>query len=250
MIYKKFQDLELSALGLGCMRLPTVDGQEAVIDETKTAEMVEYARKHGINYFDTAWFYHGGNSETVMGKVLSQYPRESFYLASKFPGLDPEKGRKDPAEIFEKQLEKCQTEYFDFYLFHNVADRNIDMFTDETLGIHKYLVEQKKLGRIRHLGFSTHGSLATIHRFLDTYGANLEFCQIQLNWLDWKLQKAKEKVELIQSYGLPVWVMEPVRGGRLVNLPEGDLAKLEALCPGVRHRSGHSGSCRALMPLQ
>ena len=118
MIYKKFQDLELSALGLGCMRLPTVDGQEAVIDETKTAEMVEYARNHGINYFDTAWFYHGGNSETVMGKVLSQYPRESFYLASKFPGLDPEKGRKDPAEIFEKQLEKCQTEYFDFYLVH------------------------------------------------------------------------------------------------------------------------------------
>ena len=233
MIYKKFQDLELSALGMGCMRLPTVDGQETVIDEAKTAQMVEYARSQGINYFDTAWFYHGGNSEIVMGKILSQYPRDSYYLATKFPGLDPEKGRNSPAQIFETQLEKCRTEYFDFYLFHNVADRNIDMFTDEVLGIHKYLMEQKRNGRIRHLGFSTHGSLSTIRRFLDTYGKDLEFCQIQLNWLDWKLQKAEEKVKLIQSYGIPVWVMEPVRGGRLVNLPEGDIAKLEALRPGV-----------------
>ena len=233
MIYKKFQDLELSALGLGCMRLPTVDGQEAVIDEAKTAEMVEYARNQGINYFDTAWFYHGGNSEIVMGKVLSKYPRESYYLASKFPMIEQAENRRPPAEIFEKQLEKCQTEYFDFYLFHNVADRNVDMFTNEEYGVHRYLMEQKKAGRIRHLGFSTHGSLSTIRRFLDTYGPDLEFCQIQLNWLDWKLQKAKEKVELIQSYGLPVWVMEPVRGGRLVKLPEGDIAKLDALRPGV-----------------
>lgn len=233
MIYKKFQDLELSALGLGCMRLPIVDGQETVIDEGKTAEMVEYARNQGINYFDTAWFYHGGNSETVMGKILSKYPRDSYYLATKFPGLDPEKGRTSVSEIFEKQLEKCRTEYFDFYLFHNVADRNVDMFTDESLGIHKYLMEQKRNGRIRHLGFSTHGSLSTIRRFLDMYGADLEFCQIQLNWLDWKLQNAKAKVELIREYGLPVWVMEPVRGGRLVNLPEEDLAKLDALRPGV-----------------
>ncbi len=232
MIYKDFAGLKLSALGLGCMRLPVLEGQEDQIDVQQTEKLVELAFQNGINYFDTAWFYHGGNSETVMGQVLSSYPRDSYYLATKFPGIRPD-GPQDPAIIFEKQLEKCQTEYFDFYLFHNIADRNIDMFTDETIGIHRYLMEQKRLGRIRHLGFSTHGSLSCIKRFLDTYGKDLEFCQIQLNWLDWKLQNAKAKVELIRSYGLPVWVMEPVRGGRLVNLPQEDLEKLEALRPGV-----------------
>ena len=233
MIYHSFADLKLSALGLGCMRLPTVDGHDSVIDEEKTAEMVQLALDSGINYFDTAWMYHGGNSETVMGRVLGKHLRESFFLATKFPGFKADEV-KDPALIFEMQLEKCQVDYFDFYLFHNVCERNIDLFTDEEVGIHRYLMEQKRLGRIRHLGFSTHGSLATIKRFLDTYRADLEFCQIQLNWLDWKQQNAKAKVELLRSYGIPVWVMEPVRGGRLVNLPEEDLAKLNALRPGVK----------------
>lgn len=232
MIYKSFADLKLSALGLGCMRLPVVDGEDSVIDEAKTAEMVELARQNGINYFDTAWMYHGGNSETVMGKVLSKYPRDSYYLATKFPGFKPDEV-KDPALIFEKQLEKCRTDYFDFYLFHNVSERSIELFTNEEYGIHKYLMEQKRSGRIRHLGFSTHGSLATIRRFLDTYGDDLEFCQIQLNWLDWKQQNAKAKVELLNKYNIPIWVMEPVRGGRLVNLPDEDMAKLNALRPGV-----------------
>lgn len=232
MIYKNFGELKLSALGLGCMRLPTVDGQDSVIDEAKAAEMVQLALDSGINYFDTAWMYHGGNSETVMGRILRKHPRESYYLATKFPGFKADEV-KDPALIFEKQLEKCQTEYFDFYLFHNVCERNIDLFTDENIGIHQYLMEQKRLGRIRHLGFSTHGSLTTIKRFLDTYGDTLEFCQIQLNWLDWKQQNAKAKVELLNSREIPVWVMEPVRGGRLVNLPEEDLAVLNDLRPGV-----------------
>lgn len=232
MIYKNFKDLKLSALGMGCMRLPTVEGQDNVIDEEKTAEMVAYAMEQGINYYDTAWGYHGGNSEIVMGKVLSKYPRESFYLATKFPGFSKE-NLSNPAAIFEKQLEKCQTEYFDFYLFHSVTETNIDGYTDDQYGIFNYLMEQKKAGRIRHLGFSTHGSIATIRRFLDTYGKDLEFCQIQLNWLDWKLQNAKAKVELLNDYGIPVWVMEPVRGGRLANLPEEDTAKLNDLRPGV-----------------
>lgn len=232
MIYQNFQNLKLSALGMGCMRLPTVAGNDNEIDESKTAEMVAQAFSNGINYFDTAWFYHGGNSETVMGKVLKNYSRESFYLATKFPGIDPEHGRESVQQVFERQLEKCQAEYFDFYLYHNVADRNIDKFLEP--GIHDYLMEQKRLGRIRHLGFSTHGSLATIQRFLDAHGADLEFCQIQLNWLDWKLQNAKAKVELLNQYNIPVWVMEPIRGGRLVDLPEEDLAVLNQLRPGVK----------------
>ena len=232
MIYKNFQDLKLSALGLGCMRLPTVEGQDAVIDEAATAEMVRYAFDHGINYFDTAWMYHGGNSEIVMGKVLSQYPRDSYYLASKFPGFSPE-NLSDPAKIFERQLEKCQTTYFDFYLLHSVTDNNLGGYMDEQYGLVPYLLEQKKLGKIRHLGFSSHGSIASIRKLLDTYGKDLEFCQIQLNWLDWDYQNAKAKVELLNEYHVPIWVMEPVRGGRLVNLADGDAEKLNALRPGV-----------------
>lgn len=232
MIYHDFQGLKLSALGLGCMRLPTVDGQDTVIDEEATAQMVQYALNNGINYFDTAWFYHGGNSETVMGKVLHRHPRDSFYLASKFPGSSIENMRRIQ-EIFEKQLEKCQVEYFDFYLFHNVAEKNIDGYMDENLGVFRYLMEQKRQGRIHHLGFSTHGSIATMRRFLEAYGEDMEFCQIQLNYLDWNLQNAKTKVELIREWGLPIWVMEPVRGGRLAKLPDEDNAKLNALRPGV-----------------
>lgn len=232
MIHWNFHDLSLSALGMGCMRLPQLGDQDSPIDEKATAELVEYALNHGINYFDTAWGYHSGTSEIVMGKVLSQYPRDSFCLASKFPGFAPENLAHAP-EIFRKQLEKCQVDYFDFYLFHNVAEKNIDGFTDEALGVHKYLMEQKRLGRIRHLGFSTHGSLATIRRFLETYGEDLEFCQIQLNYLDWDLQNAKAKVDLIREWGIPVWVMEPVRGGRLAQLPQSDMDKLSALRPGV-----------------
>ena len=234
MIYHDFQDLKLSALGMGTMRLPTVSGDDTKIDEVQTAAMVEQAFTRGINYVDTAWFYHGGNSEIVMGKVLKNHPRESFYLATKFPGINPGMGCESVQQVFERQLEKCQVEYFDFYLYHNVTDRNVDMFLDPQNQIHEYLMEQKRLGRIRHLGFSTHGSLATIQCFLDAHGEDMEFCQIQLNWLDWKLQNAKAKVELLNRYNIPIWVMEPVRGGRLVNLPDEDMAALEALRPGVK----------------
>lgn len=231
MLYKEFHGLQLSALGMGCMRLPKFPDTK-IVDEETTAQMVEYALKQGINYFDTAWGYINGTSETVMGKLLSKYPRESFYLASKFPGYAPENLEKAP-EIFEKQLEKCQVDYFDFYLCHNITETCIDAYIEGKYGIFEYLLEQKKAGRIRHLGFSSHGSLATIRRFLDAYGKELEFCQIQLNYLDWNLQNAKAKVALCKEYGIPVWVMEPVRGGKLVNLDDAHVAKLDALRPGV-----------------
>ncbi len=125
MIYKDFQGKKLSALGMGAMRLPTKNGDEGVIDTEALKEMVAYAMEQGINYYDTAWGYHNGNSETVLGKALSGYPRESFFLAIKFPGYDLSKMPK-VQEIFEKQLEKCGVEYFDFYLFHNGFEMNID----------------------------------------------------------------------------------------------------------------------------
>ena len=169
MVYKEFQDLKLSALGMGAMRLPVVDGNDAEIDEVKTAEMVAYAMEQGINYYDTAWGYHGGYSELVMGRILKKYPREKFYLATKFPGYDLTNMDK-VEEIFERQLEKLGVDYFDFYLFHNVCEMNIDAYLDEKYHIYDYLMEQKKNGRIRHLGFSAHGSCEVMKRFLDAYG--------------------------------------------------------------------------------
>lgn len=229
MIYKKFQDLELSALGMGAMRLPVGKSYED-IDEAETEKMVAYAMEHGVNYYDTAWGYHDGQSEIVMGRILGKYPRDSYYLATKFPGYDLSNMDK-VEEIFEKQLEKCGTEYFDFYLFHNVCEMNIDAYLDPKYGIFDYLVKQKKNGRIRHLGFSAHGSYAVMKRFLDAYGENMEFGQIQLNWLDWSFQDAKAKVELLKEYHLPVWVMEPLRGGKLASLPEETAKELAAFRP-------------------
>ena len=231
MIYRTFQDLQLSSLGMGAMRLPTTDGNDAHIDVEKTKAMVAYAMEHGINYYDTAWGYHDGNSELVMGEVLKDYPRDSFYLATKFPGYDLANMPK-VKEIFEKQLEKLGVDYFDFYLFHNVCEMNIDAYLDdEKYGIYTYLMEQKANGRIKHLGFSAHGNIDTMKRFLEKYGKDMEFCQIQLNYLDYHFQEAQEKIELLKSYNIPVWVMEPLRGGRLSKLDEGSEKALKALRP-------------------
>lgn len=231
MQYKEFQDIKLSALGMGTMRLPVVDGNDGNIDEGAALAMVDYAMKQGINYYDTAWGYHNGQSEIVMGKALKRYPRESFYLATKFPGYDLSNMTK-VEEIFEKQLEKCQVDYFDFYLFHNVCEMNIEQYLDDkTYGIYSYLMEQKKKGRIRHLGFSAHGEYPVIKRFLDAYGKDMEFCQLQLNYLDWTFQNGREKVELLKEHGIPVWVMEPLRGGRLSSLFDSQTERLKAMRP-------------------
>ena len=232
MITKSFCGLKLSALGMGAMRLPVLEGDDARIDSAATQELVDYAMAHGVNYYDTAWGYHAGNSETALGKALAKYPRDSFYLADKFPGYDLANMPK-VQEIFERQLQKCGVDYFDFYLFHNLCEMNIDAYLDdEKYGIFSYLMEQKKNGRIRHLGFSVHGALPIMERFLDAYGKHMEFCQIQLNYVDWTFQNARAKVELLKEWNIPVWVMEPVRGGKLASLPTEDEARLRALRPG------------------
>ena len=230
MIYRDFQDVKLSALGMGAMRLPVVDGDDSKIDEAAAFAMVDEAMARGVNYYDTAWGYHNGNSELVMGKALARHPREKFYLATKFPGYDLSNMGK-VEEIFEKQLERCQVEYFDFYLFHNVCEMNIDAYLDPKYGTYDYLLAQKKNGRIRHLGFSAHGDYDVMKRFLEAYGKDMEFCQIQLNYLDWDFQDAKRKVELLDQWNIPVWVMEPLRGGKLASLAPEDEAKLKALRP-------------------
>ena len=230
MIYSKFQDKELSLLGFGTMRFPKLaDGS---IDEAQVTEMTRYAIDNGVNYFDTAWFYHSGASEVAIGKVLKDYPRETFYLADKFPGHLPILEEQGSAQaVFEEQLRRCGVEYFDFYLLHNVCERNVDVFTGDQWGIIDYLKEQKRIGRIRHLGFSSHAELPCLRQFLEEYGQDMEFCQIQLNYLDWTLQDAKTKYELLREYNIPVWVMEPVRGGKLAALEPDEETRLKGIEP-------------------
>ena len=245
MIYKPFRELDLSTLGMGNMRLPTVgDERRGPIDEEKARAIIEYAYEHGVNYFDTAYMYHGGESERFVGKVLNQYPRESWHLASKMPGhmMRFHDGRLElvgylsgleldsPADVFEEQLAKCGVDYFDFYLLHNLCETAYDFYTDEDLGVVEYLLAQKKAGRIRHLGFSAHARAETIDNFLNWKDC-FEFVQIQLNYLDWTLQDAKRKYEVIADHGIPVIVMEGVRGGRLASLNEEAEALLRTARP-------------------
>lgn len=228
MVYRDFKGLKLSSLGLGTMRLPKLESGK--IDRGQVAEMVEYALSNGINYFDTAYMYHDGESELAVGEALKKYPRESFYLADKFPGFSHDNMlRKE--EIFEDQLKKCQVEYFDFYLFHNVSERNVEDYMDDEIGIMEYLKAQKAAGRIRHIGCSAHAQFDTLKRFLDKYKDDIEFCQLQVNWFDWTYEEAEKRVNLLREYGIPLWVMEPLRGGKLVNLGKKYEDKLKALRP-------------------
>lgn len=230
MIYRDFQGLRLSLLGFGTMRLPTTAAGD--VDTAETEALLDYAMTHGVNYYDTAWPYMQNQSETVVGRCLKKYPRESFYLATKFPG-HMLTGDPDPAGIFEQQLEKCQVEYFDFYLLHNVYENDMDVYTDPKWGIIDYFVEQKRLGRIRHLGFSSHADVPCLTAFLECCGKDMEFCQLQLNYLDWSLQRGKEKYDLLAKYNIPVWVMEPVRGGKLAALDADSEQRLRAIRPGA-----------------
>ena len=230
MQYREFKDLKLSQLGFGAMRLPVIDGDDAKVDIPQTQRMVDYAMEHGINYYDTAWGYHGGYSESILGEALRKYPRDSYYFADKFPGYDLANMPK-VKEIFATQLERTGLEFFDFYLLHNVCELNIEQYLDPQYGIMEHLLAQKQAGRIKYLGFSTHGELPVLKRFLEAYGDEMEFCQLQLNYLDWEFQHGREKVELLKEYDIPVWVMEPLRGGKLAKLNEEQEQVLKALRP-------------------
>ena len=233
MIYNTFKDKKLSALGFGAMRLPLVPGGgPGDVDQDAVNEMVDYAIAHGVNYFDTAKPYHEGKSEIALGRALARYPRDTWYLADKFPGHQVIKGIDLPLEeTFNEELEACGVEYFDFYLLHNVNEHSMKYYMDKSKGCVDYFVKQRDAGKIHHLGFSCHSAASGLKEFLDEYGEHMEFCQIQLNYLDWTLQGAKDKVALLRERGIPVWVMEPVRGGRLAKLDEETESRMRALRP-------------------
>lgn len=214
---RKIKESSVSLLGMGCMRLPLIPNTET-IDYEHTRKMIEYAISSGINYFDTAFPYHGGQSETVVGDILSKYPRESFFLASKMPSWYL-KTLDDAKKIFAEQLEKCKVEYFDFYLCHamNLSYHNLY----KELGVYEFLSELKREGKIKNLGFSYHDAPQNIIPLADELP--WDFAQIQLNYLDYEMQDAKQQYEELTKRGISVVVMEPVRGGVLASVtPEAE----------------------------
>ena len=202
-------------LGFGLMRLPTYDTDEDVnIDQT--IEMVDYYVDNGMNYFDTAWFYHGGNSEEVFKEaVVKRYSRESFTIADKFPIWEVDKP-EDVERIFNIQLERCGVEYFDYYLLHALNGENNRKC--EEFGVYEFCLKMKEEGKIKSFGFSFHGTTEDIKHILATH-PEFEYVQLQLNYYDWEFDY-KEQYEVARSYGLPIIVMEPVRGGFLAKMPK------------------------------
>ncbi|MCL1828228.1 MAG: aldo/keto reductase [Oscillospiraceae bacterium] len=225
MKYKNCKNIgkNVSLLGMGCMRFPFKDGS---IDFEPAEEMIDYAYANGVNYFDTAYVYADGESERTAGRALEKYPRESFMLATKLPNRKAKSSRQI-SDTFEEQLERCRVDYFDFYLLHNVNERSFDDFSaDHVLAA---LDELKARGKIRQLGFSAHASAETIERF--TAVREWDFGQLQINYFDWDYQNAKAKYDVLTRRGIPVIVMEPVRGGRLSQLCPEAAALLKAYAP-------------------
>ncbi len=204
--------VQVSLLGMGCMRLPKVDPEKPDIDYVKAQEIIDYAYSHGVNYFDTAYVYHGGQSESFIGQALKKYPRESYFLATKMP-IWCVKKQEDVERIFNEQLQKCQVDYFDFYLFHAQDAGNFKKCQE--FGVYEFLSRMKAEGKIRRLGFSFHDTPEVLRHICDTY--DWDFAQIQLNYLDWEMQDARTQYQILADRGIPVVVMEPVRGGALAS---------------------------------
>jgi hypothetical protein len=219
---KKFKGIEdnPSLLGFGCMRFPKVHPDKPDIDEELALKMIDEAYQSGVNYFDTAYPYHAKLSEKFVGKALKRYPRQSFYLATKMPGWEI-KNVDDAKRIFNEQLENLQTDYFDYYLCHALSKKGFEIYKEP--GIMDFLYQMKKEGKIKHLGFSFHDTPEVLDEIIHTY--EWDFVQLQLNYLDWDFQDAKKQYEIVKDYGVPVIVMEPVRGGTLASLSE-DAAKI------------------------
>ena len=226
MRYHQFEDLQLSQLGMGAMRLPqTEPGFAKPIDEAKAMELVDFCITHGINYFDTAYIYHMGQSEVFLGKALKGYPRNSFYVADKFNV----QAEPDYKKQFARQLDRLQMDRIDFYLLHGVTDKLISDYLDH--GAPEYFREQKRLGKIRYFGFSFHGSPDALEQMLAR--GPWDFVQIQLNYYDWFHGTARALYEILREHDIPIMVMEPAHGGMLADLPEAGRNLLLTAKPGA-----------------
>jgi len=214
MQYREYKDgLKLSMLGMGNMRLPVqqdVDGKP--IDYTKAKAIIDAAMKAGINYYDTAYIYHGGESEVFTGRALAEYPRDSYYVATKF-NLD---ANPDFVAQFGEQLARLNMDHIDFYLLHGVMDHNLEKYFE--IGAVEYFDEMKAQGKIRYFGFSFHGTPDALRKMVAK--RRWDFVQTQLNYYDWLYGDAKELYRILDEAGIPIMVMEPVRGGLLAKMNE------------------------------
>lgn len=216
----------ISKLGFGLMRLPKLYENKDDIDYEKAEQLIDEAYKAGVNYFDTAYVYHDCDSENFAGKVLSKYPRESYCLATKLPAWVMNEKNKTADEIFSEQLEKCQTEYFDFYLFHSVKREMWDTYEK----CYDAIAKKKEEGKIKKLGFSYHGDLEFFKELVNMHP--WDFVQLQINYYDWESSNAKAFYEVLEEKGIPCIVMEPVRGGSLHTLNPEARAVFDALDGG------------------
>lgn len=216
-----------SLLGYGCMRFP-LDPETHKLDPVQAQALIDRAMAAGVTYYDTAWPYHEGDSEPFLGHALSRYSRESFCLATKLPCWAVD-SRERAAEIFQTQLERLQTEYVDFYLLHSLSRKTWNHMVE--LGILELLEEFRRQGKLRYLGFSFHDGYEVFEEILQ-YRA-WDFCQIQLNYMDTDHQAGLRGLELANRKGVPVVVMEPVKGGSLAQLPDVVTAPLRALDPNA-----------------
>ena len=224
MRYTNFKGISLSLLGMGAMRLPQKGegwGLPIVYDQAR--EIVDYCMAQGVNYFDTAYIYHNGDSEVFLGKALSKYPRESFYVADKY-NLP---ANADFKAQFEEQLKRLQMDYIDFYLLHGIQDNSVDSFLNN--GCIEYFIEQKKQGRIKYLGFSFHSTAPVMPKI--TARHDWDFAMIQLNYLDWFHGESQELYKHLREKGIPIMVMEPIHGGLLANLSDESNALLRKAEP-------------------
>jgi len=230
---RKFYDKDISPLGFGLMRLPRVSEKSFTVDYEASSKLIDHAMANGVNYYDTAHTY--GGSEAFAGHALSRHPRDSYCLATKCPPWMV-KNIDDFERIFIESLERCKTDYFDFYLVHNLAREskraagNVEYFEKfEKIGFYDMVKQKKTEGKIRRLGFSFHGTLALLQKLVDKY--EWDFAQIQLNYIDWTATDAKRQYEILTERNIPVIIMEPLRGGTLAELDEESVKMLKRARP-------------------